>query len=558
MKRWLIALIALFTFLLFLELPGSWLFDPDETRYAEIPREMLATGDYVTPRLNGSLYFEKPPLLYWLNAGSMALFGQTPFAARLPTRLATLGTAILLILFLSSSAPNAGLWAALIFLSAPLSFALGRINLTDGILSFSMTWAFLALRAYLQRSEKYQRTWPAELALGTGMGLAVLSKGLIGIVFPVLVLVLWAAIHGQWGQVTRLLFSWAPVVCLAISLPWFVLVEKANPGFCRFFFIHEHFLRYATTEAARPGTLYYFALTFFLGFLPWSLLFIKAVWPLMTLRRKIWRRYPDESFFFLWFLSILIFFSISESKLIPYILPAFPAACALVGKKLGREPELSIPWKIQAPLYLMIAAGITVASTIKSVIFATYDLEIHAILIAMFLVGAAGAGVILSKKKSFLGHATHFFSWSGVYLVLVMAVPRLAEHYADYGLASKAQQTPSAYKVCYETFSNSFPWVQKAPVPVAKYAGEFPSIGERLPSLFWNQEQFFKRWNSPERLVVIVRKKSLEHFASSPRKPVILAANRRSFLVANFDATQARREKSHPSYLPSILAAKTN
>lgn len=541
-RRLLVGLVVVFAVLLFLEFRGSWLFDPDETRYAEVPREMLATSDYLTPRLNGSVYFEKPPLLYWLNAGSMKLFGETPFAARLPTRLATVGTALLLIVCLTSSAaPSAGLWAALVFLSAPLSFALGRINLTDGVLTFSLTWAFFALRAYLQRTERGRRTWPVEIALGTGVALAVLSKGLIGIVFPGMVFVSWVAIHGKWRLIPKLLFSWAPVVCLAVAAPWFLMVENVNPGFSWFFFIHEHFLRYTTDVSERPGPVYYFVVTFLLGFLPWLFLFVKASRPFLTFKRKAWRARPDESFFLIWFLSILVFFSLSHSKLIPYILPAFPAAAALTGLYLAAEPRPWVLWKIQAPFYLLMAVGIAVAATVTSGFFVKYGLSAHALVIALFFAGIAGAGAYFSKESGLRGRAAPLLFWAGIYFVLVHAVPRLAREYSDHNLAATAVELPFDSGVCYESFSNSFPWIQKGNVIVAKFSGEFPSIGTPPPALFWNHDEFFKRWDSSQRLAVILRKSSLRHFDALRNKPVVLATNRRSALIVNFETEAKKR-----------------
>src|SRR2546426_686286 len=161
--------LAVFVVLLCLDLPGSWLIDPDESRYAEIPREMLASGDFVTPTLNGAHYFEKPPLFYWLNAGSIALFGHSSFAARLPVRLAALGTAAILAAGLRSVAPGAGLWAALVFLSAQLSFALGRYNIIDGLLSFTLTLSFFSLRGILLQPEP-GRKLRHEIGLGAGTG----------------------------------------------------------------------------------------------------------------------------------------------------------------------------------------------------------------------------------------------------------------------------------------------------------------------------------------------------------------------------------------------------
>src|SRR5690242_10379753 len=201
-RRALIALVLVFVALLFAELPGSWLMEPDEARYAEIPREMLATHDFVTPSLNDAHYFEKPPLLYWANALSMRAFGLDAYAARLPTRLAALGTAAIVAFELETPAlPGWGLWAALILLSAPLSFVLGRYNVTDGLLTCAMTGAFFALRRFLAARERGARAPGALAALGACAALAVLTKGLIGIVFPGLVLLIWAGVTGRWRRV---------------------------------------------------------------------------------------------------------------------------------------------------------------------------------------------------------------------------------------------------------------------------------------------------------------------------------------------------------------------
>ena len=140
-----------------IEPPGSWLAEPDEPRYAEIPREMLATHDFVVPRLNGVPYFEKPPLLYWANAASLAVLGETPFAARLPTRLAGLGTALLLLFAVARMwGRTAGLFAFAFFLMSPLAFTFSRLNLTDGVLTFFFT------ATSSRASRRCERGWRAD------------------------------------------------------------------------------------------------------------------------------------------------------------------------------------------------------------------------------------------------------------------------------------------------------------------------------------------------------------------------------------------------------------
>ena len=306
----LVALLALLA-AVWLEPPGSWLAEPDEARYAEIPREMLATGDFVTPRLNGVPYLEKPPLLYWANAASIRLFGETPWAARLPTRLAALGTVLLLVFCLTGARDmTTGLSAGIFYLSSPLGFSLSRVNLTDGPLTFFFAATLLAARATLRRRESAQPT--AGLATLTGLSAAgaFLVKGPVGVVLPGGILLVWCLATRRLRLLDSLLLSPAPPVFLLVATPWFFLAERHNPGFLRFFFIHEHFQRFSTPVAHREGPIYYFALIFLGGFLPGLPFFFSG---LRGLRARLARTEPDTLFFFLWFSVVFLFFSISRS-----------------------------------------------------------------------------------------------------------------------------------------------------------------------------------------------------------------------------------------------------
>ncbi len=474
-KRILIIFVGLFIALMFLERSGSWLFDPDETRYAEISREMLVSGDYLTPRLNGQLYFEKPPLLYWLNAASAKLLGETPYAFRLPTRLAALGTVVLLIVGLGGTV---GWWAALFYLSAPLPFVLARVNITDGLLSFSLTLAFFALRSFLKRKEAGASVIIAEIALGVGIGLAFMSKGLVGVLFPSIVFFVWLILHGQWGYTRELRLSPVAAVFLFIAAPWFILMERMHPGFFEFFFIHEHFRRFATASAKRPGPPYFFIGIFLAGFFPWLILFGRAIKPFFTINIRAWRERADESFFLFWFFSVLLFFSVSHSKLIPYILPAFPAACALAAMQIDRASLRGARW----------------------------------------VLGVAG-----------------FFAI--VYFSLIVAMPRIAAWRTDHDLAITASQSNADTVICYENFSNSFPLILHRTIAVTAYQGEIPSVGQRPKNVFIDSDVFFSRWNSSERMVALIGHGSLDHFKTRALKTFKLGSNHRSVLVSNFEST---------------------
>lgn len=519
--------LAFFAGLLFFELPGSRLFDPDEARYAEIPREMLASGDYLTPHLNGSNYFEKPPLLYWVNAASMKLLGETPYAARLPVRLATLGTTLLLIFFLArQSTSNAGLWAALIFLSTPLSFVLGRTNLTDGLLSFSLTLSFLSLRGFLRAIEEDTSTLKYQLGLGIGIALAFLSKGLIGIIFPAAVLFAWTGLLGKWRLNWRVIFSWAPIIFLLIAAPWFILMEKTNPGFSRFFFIHEHFERFATHEAKREGPVYYFIITFILGFLPWTFFFGEALKPITTFRREKLKAYSNELFFGLWFASIIAFFSVSHSKLTPYIFPAFPAAAALLGKKLAdSQSNFKAHWKI-AKTFWAILIPVGVAYGIFSGFLGRYGLVAHGVAIGIFILAGVGSGKIFTQA----------ICWGGVFATLAFSIPKISADYSSFDLAITAQNSKADQIVSFGLYPQSFPWALKRPLPVVDFQGELASDGQKSPALFWSRNQFWKEWNSDKKIIVCAHRDDLAKLnATAAIKPITVAENRKLVLLSNFD-----------------------
>lgn len=529
-RRALLALIAFFSGLLFLELPGSALTEPDEARYAEIPREMMAAHDYVTPRLNGTKYYEKPPLLYWANAASFALLGQTPFAARLASRLAALGTAALIAWSLGG---EWGLWAALILLSAPLSFVLGRYNVTDGVLTFGMTLTLVSIRSFLKRRERGEGAMLALAMIGLGSALAVLAKGLVGIVLPGLVFLLWVGIVGEWRRLRELLLSPAPVVFFAVAAPWFVLMERANPGFSQVFFIREHFQRFATNEAKREGPIYYFVLAFIGGFLPWTLSFGAWLASARVRTRDALRERRDELLFALWFLVILLFFSMSKSKLLPYILPGIPAGAALTARAIvGGTMRIRIAF---------IAYGALISVALIGGLFWAIGWGKFGDLIGP----TAFVGVVLMTGVTctalwFVGRhpvraiALAATAWGMLYLGCALALPGLSHELGTEDLARAAEAVPGATVVAYRNYPQGFAWTLRRPIAVADFSGELATDGVRPVDMFWSHEDFWRRWHAGQPLAVVIRRRALADWkAEGDSSPTTVASNRAYLVVTN-------------------------
>lgn len=328
----LLAVVLGVPFLQFLG--GIPLIDPDEGRYAEIPREMLERGDLITPTLNYVNYFEKPPLLYWVNAASLKLFGLNEFAARLPSALAGLLTVLVTYVVARELYGRRSAVISALVLGTAAGFVLqSRIILTDMLLTLCLTAALGAAAVAVRREGRRSRALPWYLFYACS-ALAVLAKGLIGLVFPAGILLGYIVLARRW----RLLSDARPftglLLLLAVAAPWFIAVSLRNPEFARFFFIHEHFERFTSTVHGRYQPFWFFVPVLIGTMLPWSFFIPGAM-------ADAWRDRRHEEgrsglFLLVWVLLIFLFFSKSSSKLVPYILPVFPPLAIMIGHRLGR------------------------------------------------------------------------------------------------------------------------------------------------------------------------------------------------------------------------------
>jgi len=305
---------------------------PDEGRYAEIAREMAASGDWVTPRYNELKYFEKPPLQYWATALAYRAFGPSEWTARLWT--ATTGFLGVLVASYTAGrlvSPAAGIASGLVLAATPLWLVGSRVSSLDMGVSFFLQFAFSAfLLAFRTGATPRARSLWVHCAW-IAMALAVLSKGLIGIVLPAIVLGAYFACTRQWSLLRELRPMTGAALFLAIAAPWFVVVSLRNPEFAPFFFVHEHFDRFVEGND-RLGPWWYFFVLLPLGFLPWLLAL-----PTAQHARSYALGDPSRTTLrvrlalVLWAMVILAFFTASRSKLPGYILPAVPPLAMLAG-----------------------------------------------------------------------------------------------------------------------------------------------------------------------------------------------------------------------------------
>ena len=351
-----IVLVLLFTLIWFANLDYRRLIHPDEGRYAEIPREMVASGDWLTPRLDGIKYFEKPALQYWLTAAAYEAFGIHQWTARLwPALAGFAGVVFIGYVGLRLGGPRLGLYSAAA-LGGCIWYVLNAhiLTLDSGLtLWMSVGSGALLLAQRSRATDREQRIWM--LIAWSALALAVLSKGLIGVVLPGASLFIYSLLTRDWAVWRRLHLLGGLLLFALIAAPWFIAVSLANPEFFRFFFIHEHFERFLTNEHHREGAWWYFIPIFAGGILPWLTV-------LAWTAPRLWSRAAVDSngfswqrFALVWSVFIFVFFSVSSSKLPSYILPIFPPLALVIGVQLAALPERTLIW-LTLPLVVVTGA----------------------------------------------------------------------------------------------------------------------------------------------------------------------------------------------------------
>lgn len=426
---------------LFSHLGALGLLGPDEPRYAWIAREMARTGDWVTPRLYGSPWFEKPALYYWTAGLGFRAHLSDEWAARLPSAIAALAAALcigwLAWRFEGSGEDEGGgvrrfcpwspaLLAPLIFSTNVAAIAFARAATPDMLFAASLTLA-MAAAAGILRDERALRAGAhsgpptparkagAMLLFGAFVGLAVLAKGPAGIILAGGAVGIWALATKRWAAALRLLHPYAIGACLAVALPWYILCAIRNPDFLRVFILQHNFDRFLTPMFHHPQPFWFFVPITLLAILPWAAFLIPAARDgLRIWRENTWRDSPGF-FFACWALFPVLFFSFSESKLPGYILPSMPALALVIAISVARPIEqradastgvfalFGLTWIALAAtgfvwLYHFAAARASMADV--DLPTANSNAAIHTpILAAAALAAAAGIAIIILSKS---------------------------------------------------------------------------------------------------------------------------------------------------------------
>ena len=513
------------------------LYKPDEARYGEIAREMAQSGDWLTPRLNGFKYFEKPPLQYWASAAALRAFGEHDWSVRLWTGvMALFGVGLTFYAGRRLFSPRAGALAAVVLASCPLYVALGQLSTLDmGVAVFLSAGVFAFAVGQSSSDERTARRWI--LTAWAACGLAVLSKGLIGIVLPAASVALYVVLRRDWRLLSRLEPVRGAALFLAIAAPWFIAVSLRNSEFARFFFVQEHWQRFTTTMHHREHPVWYFLPVLAAGVLPWLLVMV-AGWA-RAARGVRARSFSPELFLGLWALVVLVFFSLSHSKLPPYILPMLPALAALAGAYLAGEPRRAL---LVAQCLLVAAAGVALAlgeGTLEALVernpglaalagaYRPWLAAAAASLLAAGVIGAAAASV--ARRRAAVA-CIAAGSLAAALLALV-GHREFAPVFSASELAAAAIQSGGNDAKFYtvETYDHSIPWSLRRTVTMVGYKDELSvAIGWEAERFLPDLESFRRAWGAERKAYAFfalrdfdgLREKlgvPLEEVARSPR-----------------------------------------
>jgi len=527
------ALLALaVVFVLFHDLGGAALFNPDEGRNAEIAREVLEIGDWITPYYNFLPRIEKPMFFYAVAAASFKLFGFSEAAARLPSALAALGILLMTYFFARRiSGPRAALWSALVLVTAVQFNVFARIVIVDMLLAFFITAALMSyyLASGAETRSVKRRYYFIMYAAAAG---ATLVKGPIGFIFPGMIVVAYIAARRQWSALKEMELGWGVLIFLLIVSPWYAAAEVRRPGYLAYFLGQEHFARFLTPNFNRGKPWYYFFGVVAVGFFPWTILL-----PRMTTR--FWRNRDDFALFTLvWTAVPFVFFSFSSSKMSEYLLPIYPGLAALAGTTLAGGLKridlrfLAAAWILLglACLYMFIALLMPAAVPAAGREFVAQlpRAEVAPVALIAALVFAAAAWTTLAAPLDRLLPLC-CISFAALFFLAHRILAPLSLERSDKNLARDAAAVLRSAEamvpvVIHDTYLPSLPFYLgiHRPMLVVAHPGDGETLGSFYLSKEWPRpapgyepalltyEDFEREWGRRKLLVFVKEKRLFE------------------------------------------------
>ena len=515
------------------------LIPTDEGRYAEIAREMFTTGDWVTIRYNALKYFEKPPLQMWGTALAYTLFGIGDWQARLFTALS--GIAGLVFTMLAAArwwGRRTAVITGLVLVSAPMWNVGAHFNSLDMGVAGCMTMALAALllAQHPDATRSQQRNWM--WVCWASMALAVLSKGLIGVVLPGFVLVVYTLVARDWVLWKRLHLVTGLIVFFAVGAPWFVLISARNPEFAWFFFVHEHFQRFTSTVHNRNAPLWYFVPLLLAGFLPWLAQLPGAVRLSFARSETAANGFRPTLMLGLWAILIFAFFSISDSKLPGYIFPIIPALAVLAALVLENTGERAWRWQLKAFLALAVV-GLAASGYVATI---SSDMYPNAVFsrFGLFLAVAFAAGAVFTwlalrfADKRFESLVAFACAWFLTFTTALLGHEAFGRSMSGIDLvpAVKPWLKPGVPFYAVERLDHTMPFYLGTPTTMVQQPDELAFGIEQEPTKWIpTTEAFVARWKEGGQAVAMMGPGTYDRLSAQGVPMIVIARDARRVIV---------------------------
>jgi 4-amino-4-deoxy-L-arabinose transferase-like glycosyltransferase len=533
-KTWLkdlLILTAILSLFFGLFLGQRLLQVPDEGRYSEIPREMIELGDYITPHLNYIKYFEKPPLFYWMQAASIKLFGMNLWSLRLANALmGLLGCLFTYVAARKLYDRQTGWLASLILASSVLYFLTAHLFTLDMTVSVLISASLLSFIVGVKENNSRSWFW----TMYVFAGLAVLTKGLIGIIFPCAIIFIWTLLHHEWSSLKKWCIPTGCLILCAINLPWHILVQIKNPEFFHFYIIEQQFLRYFTNYAERAQPLWALPSILVFGFLPWTVFLPQAI----KHHLPHWgnrNQHTQETFLLLSVFIIYLFFQCSHSLLIGYLLPIFPFLSIIVAHYLTSLYAHPTSSGFKGGLIVLLIFSVLLTLTY---FYFIYFMPVQGILpgINLLLLGmgcivfllTAGLALFFYFQRAIQKSIMSLFIGTSVFLfsLLLNYAPLEIDSVASLAKIINQYKTPNTSILSFNEYYQDLPFYTQSRIVLAD-----PAVNE-LSSGFpegdmtnWrlDRAQVWKLWNdSSKQLFMLMKIPSYEGLPSSLRKKMFV------------------------------------
>jgi len=525
--------IGIFYFIL---LGGHPLFVPDEGRYSEIAREMISSHDFITPRLNGVAFLDKPILYYWLQASAIYLFGLNEWALRFwPSILGIFGCLAAYLTGRKLFNRRTGLLTAALLATSPIYYASSHYANLDLEVAVLVSCALMSLvnglhsESLRARSKWYWSAW-------IFCSLAFLTKGLIGIVFPMMVTGLWIISTWRWRVMKEMHLILGPIVFLVITMPWYYLVQKHNPEFFHYFFVTQQFSRFLSkTDFNNRVPVWFYLPIIFAGFLPWAVFAVQACIRAIRKSTRSLKKQTPILFLLLWFFAILIFFSIPTSKTIGYIIPTLPPLALLTAHYLDHLWErsarsLTIGMVILLPICWIGLPILTFAEWRSHMPITTWLLMIT----IMYLMVSVILLWFYQRKRPVYYSIFTLIASSIVFLLLFAGNAEKINKNSVKPMALDMQQTlkPTDEVVTYFSFYQDLMlYLQRRITVVADWNSPNIASSDNWVRELWSgmifqdthewlisEKTFWQRWNSAKKIIVVIDEKRFAQFTNHIHK----------------------------------------